>query len=114
MIAQPDVSYSRPAVRFVTYFATHTQCVTAHQTVQLTCSYKPRRADSASLQRKAVELGQKANVFAAVVYWNPTHQQFDAAVHIPRGQTLPSGEDVRITPAWPFLISHFFAGRAGN
>ncbi|OHE91427.1 hypothetical protein CORC01_13292 [Colletotrichum orchidophilum] len=42
-----------------------------------------------SAKRKAVQLGQGAGVFSAVIHFNPTYGQLDGAVYIPEGQSIP-------------------------
>ncbi|KAI3534606.1 hypothetical protein CABS03_15111 [Colletotrichum abscissum] len=47
------------------------------------------RKCGASAKRKAVQLGEGAQVFSAVVHFNPTYGQLDGAVHVPDGQSIP-------------------------
>ncbi|CAJ2512697.1 Uu.00g008160.m01.CDS01 [Anthostomella pinea] len=47
-----------------------------------------------SLQKKTVELGEIANVLIALIYWNPTHNHFEKAVHVPKGQSLPDATEL--------------------
>ncbi|KAF4772717.1 hypothetical protein HER10_EVM0004341 [Colletotrichum scovillei] len=47
------------------------------------------RKCGASAKRKAVQLGEGAHVFSAVVHFNPTYGQLDGAVHVPDGQSIP-------------------------
>ncbi|KAF4473969.1 hypothetical protein CGGC5_v016913 [Colletotrichum fructicola Nara gc5] len=42
-----------------------------------------------SAKRKAVQLGEGARVFSAVIHFNPTYGQLDGAVHVPEGQSMP-------------------------
>ncbi|WQF90376.1 hypothetical protein CDEST_15390 [Colletotrichum destructivum] len=43
-----------------------------------------------SAKRQAIQLGQEANVFSAVIYYNLISKQMDGAVHVPRGQSIPN------------------------
>ncbi|KAK1656941.1 hypothetical protein BDP55DRAFT_687469 [Colletotrichum godetiae] len=47
------------------------------------------RKCGASGKRKAVQLGEGAQVFSAVIHFNPTYGQLDGAVHVPDGQSIP-------------------------
>ncbi|KAK1641525.1 hypothetical protein BDP81DRAFT_403559 [Colletotrichum phormii] len=47
------------------------------------------RKCGASAKRKAVQLGKGAQVFSAVIHFNPTHGQLDGAVYVPDGQSIP-------------------------
>lgn len=42
-----------------------------------------------SAKRQAIQFGQVASVFSAVVYYNQISGQLDGAVHVPRGQSIP-------------------------
>lgn len=47
------------------------------------------RKSGPSLLRKSEELADKANVFAAAIYWEPTHKCHRIAARLPEGETLP-------------------------
>ncbi|KAK6222518.1 patatin-like serine hydrolase [Colletotrichum tabaci] len=47
------------------------------------------RKSGDSAKRKAVQLGQEARVFSAVLHFNPTYRRLDGAVHVPEGQSIP-------------------------
>ncbi|GKT51726.1 uncharacterized protein ColSpa_11907 [Colletotrichum spaethianum] len=47
------------------------------------------RKSGDSAKRKAVQLGEEARVFSAVVHFNPTHGRLDGAIHVPEGQSIP-------------------------
>ncbi|KAM3526960.1 hypothetical protein MY4038_006576 [Beauveria bassiana] len=47
------------------------------------------RKSGPSLLRKSEELADRANVFAAAVYWDPTHKCLRVAARLPKGETLP-------------------------
>ncbi|WQF77094.1 hypothetical protein CDEST_02108 [Colletotrichum destructivum] len=47
------------------------------------------RKSGDSAKRKAVQLGEGARVFSAVVHFNPTHERLDGAIHVPEGQSIP-------------------------
>ncbi|GKT61195.1 patatin-like serine hydrolase [Colletotrichum tofieldiae] len=59
-----------------------------------TCLYDKRAKDKVrksggSAKRKAVQLGEEARVFSAVVHFNPTYGRLDGAIHVPEGQHIP-------------------------
>ncbi|KAK7937633.1 uncharacterized protein PG986_014501 [Apiospora aurea] len=47
------------------------------------------RKSGLSLENKTLDLGRYCNVFSALAYWNPTHERWDTAMHVPRGQRVP-------------------------
>jgi hypothetical protein len=47
------------------------------------------RKSGASLLSKATQLGLGANIFAASVYWEPTHHRHRVAVYLPPDHELP-------------------------
>ncbi|KAL4403530.1 hypothetical protein CABS03_15181 [Colletotrichum abscissum] len=47
------------------------------------------RKSGTSAQGKALRLGEFADVFSAVVYYNPTYRWLDGAIHVPEGQDVP-------------------------
>ncbi|OHE93866.1 hypothetical protein CORC01_10765 [Colletotrichum orchidophilum] len=47
------------------------------------------RKSGTSAQGKALQLGEFAGVFSAVVYYNPTYGWLDGAIHVPEGQDIP-------------------------
>ncbi|KAK1656532.1 hypothetical protein BDP55DRAFT_735624 [Colletotrichum godetiae] len=47
------------------------------------------RKSGTSAQGKALRLGEFADVFSAVVYYNPTYRWLDGAIHVPEGQDMP-------------------------
>ncbi|OHE90304.1 hypothetical protein CORC01_14391 [Colletotrichum orchidophilum] len=47
------------------------------------------RKSGPSAQGKALQLGEFAGVFSAVVYFNPTYGWLDGAIHVPEGQDIP-------------------------
>lgn len=47
------------------------------------------RKSGPSVLRKTEELADGANVFAAMVYWDPTHKYHRIAARLPEGETLP-------------------------
>ncbi|KDN71875.1 hypothetical protein CSUB01_09608 [Colletotrichum sublineola] len=42
-----------------------------------------------SLQRKTVQLGKLAGGFSATVYWHPRLREYQGAIHVPKGQSIP-------------------------
>ncbi|KAK2005685.1 hypothetical protein LZ32DRAFT_623531 [Colletotrichum eremochloae] len=46
-------------------------------------------SSAGNAKRQAIQLGREANVFSAVIYYNPISKRLDAAVHVPRGQSIP-------------------------
>jgi hypothetical protein len=47
------------------------------------------RRSGPSLLRKAEALGEVARVFSLAVYWEPTHNEYRKAVHVPEGWDIP-------------------------
>ena len=47
------------------------------------------RKSGLSLENKTRELGRYCDVFSALVYWNPTRERMETAMHVPRGQRVP-------------------------
>ncbi|KAH8194105.1 hypothetical protein TruAng_011726 [Truncatella angustata] len=52
------------------------------------------RKRGASVKNKCLELGEHCNIFAAVVYWEPTHKRMEAVMHIPEHQTAPDFNEI--------------------
>ncbi|KAL0929508.1 uncharacterized protein CTRU02_215407 [Colletotrichum truncatum] len=47
------------------------------------------RKSGGSAMRKAIQLGEEARVFSAVVHFNPTYGRLDGAVYVPEGESIP-------------------------
>ncbi|KAH8194412.1 hypothetical protein TruAng_011419 [Truncatella angustata] len=47
------------------------------------------RRSGPSLKRKTIGLGETGKVFSAVVFYNPTHCEMEAAMYLPPGQPMP-------------------------
>jgi len=47
------------------------------------------RKSGLSLQNKTQDLGRFCDIFSALVYWNPTHERWDTAMHASHGQQVP-------------------------
>ncbi|KAH8194411.1 hypothetical protein TruAng_011418 [Truncatella angustata] len=52
------------------------------------------RRSGPSLKRKTISLGKKGKVFSAVVYYDPTSCEMEAAMYLPAGQALPDLKDL--------------------
>ncbi|ODA75772.1 hypothetical protein RJ55_08696 [Drechmeria coniospora] len=48
------------------------------------------RKSGPSVSQKTKDLGVVANIFAATIYWDPTHLCYRVAAHLPEGQTAPN------------------------
>lgn len=47
------------------------------------------RKRSITAKRKALALGKDCDIFSIVAYYNPTHDQLEGAIWIPKGQSIP-------------------------
>ncbi|KDN62693.1 hypothetical protein CSUB01_10074 [Colletotrichum sublineola] len=52
-----------------------------------------------SAKRQTIQLGQEANVFSAVIYYNLISRHLDGVVHVPRGQSIPDVNQFNIQMA---------------
>ncbi|KAI9148657.1 hypothetical protein HJFPF1_10698 [Paramyrothecium foliicola] len=48
------------------------------------------RKSGPSLLNKTIELGESARIFAATIYWEPTHRLYEVAAYLPDGEFVPS------------------------
>ncbi|KAI9155828.1 hypothetical protein HJFPF1_08417 [Paramyrothecium foliicola] len=47
------------------------------------------RKSGPSLLNKTIELGESARIFAATIYWEPTHRLYEVAAYLPEGEFTP-------------------------
>jgi hypothetical protein len=47
------------------------------------------RKSGPSLLNKTIELGESARIFAATIYWEPTHRLYEVAAYLPEGEFPP-------------------------
>ena len=60
------------------------------------------RKSGLSLQNKTQDLGRFCDVFSTLAYWNPTHERWETAMHVPRGQPSAGHEQdcVSLSPSY--------------
>ncbi|KAH7303140.1 hypothetical protein B0I35DRAFT_447229 [Stachybotrys elegans] len=47
------------------------------------------RKRGGSAMKKALQTGEQCGIFTAFIYWNPTYQELQGAMHLPPGIELP-------------------------
>lgn len=78
--------------------------VPLQQDAQQKAKNKARRSGP-SVLNKTKELGTIAQVFAATVYWDPTHLCYRVKAHVPEGENVPDVNSLVGAPHSPFSLT---------